>query len=78
MRPVMSAAALWTVCLSRYCVSECLVPRKSAWLVRGAAAAYCRVAEPALALHGGPCVMNNTLYNCGDPVYAESINANGI
>jgi hypothetical protein len=63
MRPVMSAAALWTVCLSRYCVSECLVPRKSAWLVRGATAAYCRIEKPAPALQGGraswiiPCII---------------------
>ncbi len=26
----------------------------------------------------GPCVMNNTVYNCGDPGYAECLNANGI
>ena len=53
MQPVMSAAALWATCPSRYCVDESLVSWKSAWLVRGAAAPYCRIAEPALALHGG-------------------------
>lgn len=26
----------------------------------------------------GPCVMNNTVYNCGDPGYAARLNANGI
>ncbi len=26
----------------------------------------------------GPCVMNNTVYNCGDPGYAACLNANGI
>lgn len=26
----------------------------------------------------GPCVMNNTVYNCGDPGYSECLNANGI
>ena len=78
MRPVMSAAALWTVCpIQVLCGRVSCAPGKRMARPRGGRGIL-QDSETCTSPPWGPCVMNNTLYNCGDPVYAESINANGI